>query len=70
MPSSPIAESESRNARNFSTFSGEKDRVQEQLGATVYGGCKEGGVRDTTFGRKHRIEAFSLLMSRVSCGAI
>ena len=30
MPSGPIAESESRVARNFSTFSGAKDRVQNK----------------------------------------
>ena len=39
MPSGAVAESELREARNFSTFSGTTDRVQEQLGATSLGGC-------------------------------
>ena len=34
MPSGLVAESESRVARNFSTFSGAKYRVQEQLSMT------------------------------------
>ena len=34
MLSDPVAESESRVERTFSTFSGAKDRVQEQLGTT------------------------------------
>ena len=49
MPSGPVAESELRVARNFSTFSGAKDRIQEQLGTTGKDGYKEGGVRDTRF---------------------
>ena len=49
MLSSPVAESESRVVRNFSTFSGAKDRIQEQLGTTGKDGYKEGGVRDTRF---------------------
>ena len=31
MPSSPVAESESRVARNFSPFAGAKDTIQEQM---------------------------------------
>ena len=49
MPSGPVAESELRVARNFSTFSGAKDRIQEQLGMTGKDGYREGGVRDTRF---------------------
>ena len=46
MSSCPLAESESRVARNLSTFSGAKKKygVQEQLGMTGSGGCKEQGV--------------------------
>ena len=49
IPSGPVAESELRVARNFSTFSGAKDRIQEQLGMTGKDGYREGGVRDTRF---------------------
>ena len=45
MSSGPVAESESRVDRNFSTFSGAKDRVQEQL--DVIG---KGGYRERVFG--------------------
>ena len=37
VPSGPVAESDLRVARNFSTFSGAKDRIQE-LGMTGKGG--------------------------------
>ncbi len=61
MPSGPVAESESRVDRIFSTLSGGKDRVQEQLGTTGYGGYREGWVWDTRFRGKHRVEAFSFI---------
>ena len=70
MPCGSVAESESRVERTFSTFSDAKDRIQEQLGTTGKDGYQELGVRDTRFGSKHRIEAFSLLTSGVGCGAI
>ena len=38
MPSRPVAESESRVARNFCTFSGAKDVIQEPLDTTENGG--------------------------------
>ena len=41
MPSGPVAESESRVVRNYSTSTGEKDRIQEQLGMTGKDGCRE-----------------------------
>ena len=47
MPSGPVAESESRAARNFSTCSGAKDRISEQLGTTGKGGYRERGIGDT-----------------------
>jgi len=47
MQSGPVAESESRVVRNFSTFSDAKDIIQEQLGTTGKDGYTEGGVRDT-----------------------
>ena len=40
---SPIAESELWVARNFSPFSGTKDRIQEQFGMTQECRCKERG---------------------------
>ena len=41
MPFGPVAESESRVERTFSTFSGAKDRVQEQLGTTGKDGFRD-----------------------------
>ena len=49
MLSGPVAESDSRAARKFSTFSGAKDRIQEQLGITGKGGYRE---REAGWGRK------------------
>ena len=50
MPSGPVAESESRVARNFSPFSGAKrHRIQEQWGTTGNDEYREGGVRDKIF---------------------
>ena len=47
--SGPVVESKSSVSRNFSTFSGAKDRIQEQLVMTGKGGYREGGDRDTRF---------------------
>ena len=41
MLSGPVAESELRVSRKFSTFSGVKDRIEEQLGATGSDGYRE-----------------------------
>ena len=70
MQSGPVAESESRVVRNFSTFSDAKDIIQEQLGTTGKDGYTEGGVRDTIIWSKYIIDAFGLFTSGVGCGSI
>ena len=57
MPSSPVAESESRVAKNDFPFSGAKDRVQEQMGTTRAGrvGC-DATWREGRDGKEHTPE--------------
>ena len=54
MLSGPITELESRFARNLSTFSGEKDSIQEQLGYKSVGrvGTGSEGLEHPIFGSK------------------
>ena len=70
MSSNPVAESELRVERTFSTFSGASDSIQKFFGMTGKDGSREWGVGDTRFGSKHRIDAFSLLTNGVGYGAI
>ena len=71
MPSGPVAELELRVEKKNLLFllRCKIHRVQEQLGMTE-GWVPRVSVGDTRFGSKHRIEAFGLLTSLVSCGAI
>ena len=67
MPSGSVAELESSFDKNLSIFLSGENNIQQQQQSYM---CREWGDGYTSFGSKHRIDAFGLLMSRVTCSAI